>query len=58
MQSVAEFMPILPLQKCFGKIMINLKHYNYIFKSCKQTTLNLRHFRNLFTMLNFILLKM
>lgn len=59
MQVAAEFVPILPLLKCFGKtIMIDLKYYNYIRESCMQTTSSLKGFRDLFTMLNFILLKM
>lgn len=52
-------MPILPLIKYFGKIvMMDLKYYNYIRKCCMQTTSSLKYFRDLFTMLNFILLKM
>jgi len=58
MQEVAELMPILPLLKCFGKIvMTDLKYYNYIRKNCMQTTCSLKDFRDLFTMLNFIHLK-
>lgn len=59
MQEVSEFMPIVPLLKCFGKnVIMDLICCDYMRKCCMQTTSSLKDIRDLFTLLNFILVKM